>query len=468
MVAAVLVGLVTAASGAAAGQATNDPLAPEQWALTKINASAAWARSTGAGVFIGVVDSGVDLAHEDLAGKVVASVNCVGSNGHPATCAGSAQDDDGHGTHVSGIAAASTNNGKGVAAVAPGAGLLVAKALANQNGQEQGTVADITAGIEWVVDHGARVVNLSLGSEVQLLAGVFGGDTSLSTGIEYAWQHGAVPVIASGNSTFLSTANFGSMDTIVVGATGPRDEMASYSSSMGNAKWQLVASGGDDPTTACTDASQCIVSTYFDPSQPTEHNQYALLEGTSMAAPHVAGVVALLLGAHLSAAQAVNAVLAGADKRVSCGSGCAGRLDAAGALAAAGLAPPAAPAPSGPSPVTPSAGHGPPAGTAAAVGHGRGGAGAVAPANATVTGPVLGKATPTSTAAANEAIPDLGSAPAPSGSRPGRSAPSRRTATGWVWAATALAVALVGAVVAVLNRIIGPRKVRPPPYLPPT
>src|ERR1044072_5995261 len=140
--------------------ASNDPSFKNQWALGKIGAEAAWSRTTGAGIRIGIVDTGVDLEHEDLAGKVVESTSCVGAKGDPAKCNGSAQDDQGHGTHVSGIAAALKDNGKGVAGVAPDAQLVVAKVL-GANGTGSGE--DVTAGIKWVVDHGAKIVNLSLG-----------------------------------------------------------------------------------------------------------------------------------------------------------------------------------------------------------------------------------------------------------------------------------------------------------------
>ena len=92
------------------------------------------------------------------------SISCVGSGGDPAKCKGSAQDDQGHGTHVSGIAAASKDNGKGIAGVAPDAQLVVAKVM---NAQGTGPGSDVTAGVKWVVDHGAKVVNLSLGDPAQ-------------------------------------------------------------------------------------------------------------------------------------------------------------------------------------------------------------------------------------------------------------------------------------------------------------
>ena len=102
----------------------------------RIGAEAAWTRTTGAGIRIGIVDTGIDLEHEDLAGKVVESTSCVGSGGDQAKCKGSAQDDQGHGTHVGGIAAASKDNGKGIAGVAPDAQLVIAKAM-NAQGMGQ-------------------------------------------------------------------------------------------------------------------------------------------------------------------------------------------------------------------------------------------------------------------------------------------------------------------------------------------
>src|SRR2546423_11736233 len=135
---AVLFAAAGSAMAAAAGvpATPNDPGFSRQWGLAKIGAPAAWSRATGAGIKIGIVDSGVDLSHEDLAGKVVAHADCVGAAGDPAKCkvgGDAGQDDNGHGSHVSGIAAATTNNGKGGAGVAPEAQLIMAKALSRKD-----------------------------------------------------------------------------------------------------------------------------------------------------------------------------------------------------------------------------------------------------------------------------------------------------------------------------------------------
>jgi serine protease len=331
---AVMFALLAAAAvavGTIGPAAATGDLSGAQWDMRQIGAPAAWARTTGANVRIGIVDTGVDAGHEDLAGKVVAFANCVGG------CKDAApMDDEGHGTHVSGTAAAA-NNGIGISGVAPSAQLVVAKVLDSSG---SGSVDDVNAGIHWVVDHGAQVVNLSLGSEV-FISGIF-GDNSLSDGVEYAWNHGAVAVLAAGNSNLLGlfgSSNYGSAHALVVGATGPDGEVAGYSSSLGNAQWGLVAPGGDDTNQAdCSDKNQqqarCVLSTW-------PGNQYAWAQGTSMATPHVTGTVALLRAEGLSAPAAVQRILDTAAK-VPCGQSCHGRLDTA---AAVGLAPTPAPAP---------------------------------------------------------------------------------------------------------------------------
>jgi subtilisin family serine protease len=310
-------------------RASDDARFGEQWSLQKIGAPAAWAATTGAGVRIGIVDTGVDLSHEDVAGKVVAHTSCIGAAGDPAKCSGSAQDEQGHGTHVAGIAAAWKDNHVGIAGVAPDAELVVAKVLGAAG---SGTTEDINAGIRWVVDHGARVVNLSLGDPNYLITSVQG--TPLSDGIEYAWSHGAVPVLASGNTNplglgLLGSSGYGNLDAVVVGATGPADQLAPYSSPLGNAKWSLLAPGGIGGGTPATD----ILSSIW---KAGARNQYAALAGTSMAAPHVTGALALLLAQGSTPQQAVERLLSSADHSVSCGlnsSTCAGRLDVARATA---------------------------------------------------------------------------------------------------------------------------------------
>ena len=306
-----------------------------QWGLSAIGAPSAWQYGTGGGVAIGIVDTGVDLSQQDLQAKVVAQTAMVSSPSSGCPNPTTAQDDNGHGTHVAGIAAAS--GAVGVEGVAPSAPLVVAKVL---DCQGSGTYQDVDAGIRWVVDHGARVVNLSLGD-----AGTGLVDQSQITGqqlasaLQYAWSKGAVPVVAAGNNANgllgLGESNYANIPAVVVAATGPGGRLASYSNSIDSAQWGVAAPGGDDPngptqpSCGANDTAE-ILSTYWTAANPT--SCYATDEGTSMATPFVSGTVALLLGRGLTPSQAVQTLLSTANHSVACGSACSGLVNAQAAV----------------------------------------------------------------------------------------------------------------------------------------
>jgi subtilisin family serine protease len=294
--AAAILLLIPAAPGAAAG----DPFRSKQWALDLIGAPGAWTRTRGEGVTIAIVDSGVDLAHEDLKANIVPGINLVERGASPS-------DDNGHGTHVAGIAAAAMGNDLGMAGVAPAAKIMPVRVLANDCGGSEGgscpasgSSTDIVAGIHWAVDHGAQVINLSLGEDA-LYRNIFGSE--IGDGLEYAWQHGAIPVIAAGNQS-LFPSGYSGVHAIVVVATDRDDELASYSSSsglLGGATWGLAAPGG-----AGAGNENDILSTYW---QKGKANSYGFLAGTSMAVPHVSAAAALLRSLGYSPEQAVDRLL---------------------------------------------------------------------------------------------------------------------------------------------------------------
>jgi len=266
-----LIGMLAVASPA---WAATDPARAQQWALDRIKADNAWAASTGSGITIAIVDSGIDLTHPDLKSKITSHYDCRGG-----TCRTGGDDDFGHGSHVAGIAAASTHNGIGVSGVAPAAKLMAVKVLGSDG---KGNCSDIAVGIRWAADHGARVINLSLGPELPgILATLLQGDciSSLEDAAAYAWNKGNFVVIAAGNSGLKSVYSSSALE--VVGATDRNDQPASYS----NNGADVYAPGGD--ASSCT-SSTCILSTYKD-------GGYALEQGTSMAAPHVSGLAALLM-----------------------------------------------------------------------------------------------------------------------------------------------------------------------------
>ena len=309
-------GLAVSGTAARATAGANDPVFEQglQWGLEHIGVPQAWATSRGDGVTIAIVDSGIDLGHEDLSGKVVAQTSCIGTGGDSGKCSGSAQDDNGHGTHVAGIAAATTDNHRGVAGVAPDAKLLVVRVLTNTCGNDgcsaTGTSGDVAAGIRWAADHGADIINLSLGGGT--LQGALG--CAFCDAIDYAWSKGVISVIAAGNDSLLP-AGFGNEPAVVVTATTRDDARASYSNAssgiLQSARWPVSAPGGEGET----DKADCatggtpkgVLSTYWISGH---QNEYACLAGTSMAAPHVSGVLALLLAQGRTPQGAVDRLLA--------------------------------------------------------------------------------------------------------------------------------------------------------------
>lgn len=412
--------LTGGAGGRPAGAGVDDPGLSLQWGLDAIGAPAAWSVATGEGVTIAIVDSGVDLTHEDLADKIVADVSCIGSEGVVDRCTGSGQDDDGHGTHVAGIAAAETGNGRGVAGVAPGADLMAVKALAYSclgSCGARGSASDVSAAIVWAADHGAKVINLSLGSLTDDVLG-----PSFADALQYAWGRGAIPVVAAGNDIVLSSG-FSDEPAIVVAAVDRDGGKASYSNGVGSAQWSLVApggEGGDDRSTCSTGHTPLgVLSTYW--AEDDSVAGYACLAGTSMAAPHVAGAAAVLLSAGLSPQQVVDRLLATADDLGVPGRDStfgAGRVNLARAVEGLGSQPPGTTSTTAPAPTS----------STAAPGGGPG------PAATSTTAPSIGApATPTSTADPSFGAPapiDLG--PAEQAGSPAGAATSDDLPAAWV------------------------------------
>lgn len=231
-----------------------DPLFRRQYGLKKPGFENAWSRTGGKGRRIAVVDSGVQVSHPDIAGKVVAQYDFRNNNS-------TVEDLHGHGTHVAGTAASRTNNRKGVAGGCPSCRLLVAKAIGSEL---SGYDSDIADGIVWSADRGAKAINLSLGGP--------GEKSVLRDAINYATRKGSVVVAAAGNGGSGPVYPAAYTNVVAVAATGPRD---GRNSSYTTGAWIDVSAPGFD-----------IVSTV--------PGGYEYKSGTSMSAPHVSALVGLL------------------------------------------------------------------------------------------------------------------------------------------------------------------------------
>ncbi len=265
----------------------NDPyFATYQYGPQKVQADLAWnIWQPAAQVIIAIVDTGIDTNHPDLRDKVYRDASGVAIGYNVLAGTGNATDDNGHGTHCAGIAAAEINNSTGIAgwnaqasAFDPGYTLLMPVKVLDSTGS--GTSANVANGITWAADHGAKIISLSLGGT---------SSSTLSNAVQYAWKKGCVLVAAAGNSSSSSPSYpAGYANVISVAATDRTDTLASYSN---YGSWVKVAAPGGANT-----ASDSIYSTL--PTYPARGNfgtNYGYLSGTSMACPHVSGEAALIL-----------------------------------------------------------------------------------------------------------------------------------------------------------------------------
>lgn len=274
-------------AGSTAEISDSDPYIHAQTWLDSMAAVSAWTElgivpgvaADETPVVVAVVDSGVDMDHPDLIENLLPGYDFVDKDEAP-------DDENGHGTHVAGIIAA-VNNAVGVRGVAYGAKILPVRVL-NQNGR--GSSANIAAGIRYAADHGAGIINLSLGG--------CGSSLAEQEAIQYARENGCLVVAAAGNDSAptvavgtyggaaYTPANYPGVLTVM--AADNTWELASFSNYDNNpgegAEYELMAPGVD------------ILSTTYD-------GGYGRMSGTSMACPAAAGAAAMLMGMGCSAEQ---------------------------------------------------------------------------------------------------------------------------------------------------------------------
>jgi len=274
------------------GGGTTDP-PPEvlPWGVDRIDAEEVWADagtpSTGEGVTVAVIDTGIDKDHPDLASNIVGGYNFVVKKGRLDT--GAWDDDNGHGTHVSGTIAG-IDNDVGVIGVAPEASLYGIKVLNNRG---MGYMSDVIDGILWAAE--VNVGTAGSPDHIDVISMSLSGpaSSSLAAAVKTAYDAGIVIVAASGNDGYSSVSYPAAYPEVIsVGATDSSDRVASWSNY--------------DPDLDFVAPGVSVYSTY-------KNGGYATASGTSMACPHVSGTVALLLASGVTPGNVYGALSSTAD-----------------------------------------------------------------------------------------------------------------------------------------------------------
>ena len=316
-------GLINAAAAVARAIGQSTPFADvpnlggNNWGNDMVNAPEAWARGyRGQGVTVAVIDSGVDISHQDLSNNIWRNTREIAGNGidddrngyvddihgwnfgigqnNNNVLPGTSSSGQGHGTHVAGTIAAA-NNGIGMTGVAYNSRIMAIR-MGNVNSQNQFTnPGNLAQAIRYAVDNGARVINMSLG---------WTDSTALRDALAYAASRNVITVSSAGNSSLSSPgtpAHYATQYGFSVGAVNSSRTIASFSNLAGtNSSMQHVMAPG--------------VNVY----STLPGNRYGNSSGTSMAAPHVAGVVALMLGANPNLTHAqVRSILTSSATRLS-------------------------------------------------------------------------------------------------------------------------------------------------------
>ncbi len=266
----------------------NDPDYAKQWNLRSINIEKAWEENKGEGVTVAIIDTGVSKVPDLAQTEFVEGYDFVNDKVD-------ASDDNGHGTHVAGTIAQSTNNNYGVAGIAYKAKIMPLKVL---TGGGFGEIADIAEAIKFAADHNADIINLSLGGS--------GENQLMKEAIDYAYDKGVVIIAAAGNEGVNSASYPARYPKVIsVSATDSANIKAPYSNF--GAGVDISAPGGSE-------TGKIIQETIKGVDSPPE---FLGLQGTSMAAPHVAGVAALIRSTGVDSPEEITEILKQSARKIN-------------------------------------------------------------------------------------------------------------------------------------------------------
>ncbi len=278
----------------------NDACFKYQWHFKQIGTPTAWKRGNGAGAVVAVIDTGVSKVADMADTKFVAGFNFVANTADAA-------DDHGHGTHVAGTIAQSTNNKLGVAGIAYGASIMPLKVLTARG---SGSVAGIAQAIRWAADHGANVINMSLGGPTAI--------GTMGSAVKYARDKGVTVIAAAGNDGRGRVSYPARYPGVVAVAATQFDETTTFYSNWGG-EIDVAAPGGNTRVDQNGDGMPDGVLQHTIVPTDTSRTDYLWFMGTSMASPHVAGVAALIVGAGVKKPDAVEEILLGTARRPKAG-----------------------------------------------------------------------------------------------------------------------------------------------------
>lgn len=285
----------------------NDPRFAEQWHMRQIRADSAWEVSRGRGVVVAVIDTGVTF-EVDPTNKAITLLEDLEATAHVpgydfVNDRTLAADDHAHGNHVAGTVAQSTNNGKGVAGVAYEATIMPVKVLSKHG---SGTLAQVSAGIRFAADHGADVINMSLG----------GGPATevMREACNYAKERGVILVCAAGNNGAPTVSYPAAYEACVAVAALNSIKERSFYSNWGD-EIAIAAPGGDRDDHNGDGIPDGVLQNTIEPGRPEKVGYYSFI-GTSMASPHAAGVAALIKAMGVTDPDAVLEVMQASAERL--------------------------------------------------------------------------------------------------------------------------------------------------------